>query len=189
MTEQMSFNILTILPLILEMAVLTFAALIDPHIQRRSRKTMLIIVGLNAVHLVQSLLSYDLGFRSGVVLMRRIISVLGYSLSPVLILLLCLLVDDRKSHRFFWILIVVNALVHLATFFSNICFTITEDNYFQRGPLGYTCHITSGVRLIYLLILTLRRYKDIPLKEKVILLCNVLIVVASVVLAAIRRPP
>ena len=38
-----------------------------------------------------------------------------------------------------------NGLIYLTAIFSDISFTIDEKNMFRRGPLGFSCHIASGI--------------------------------------------
>ena len=75
-----------------------------------------------------------------------------------------------------------NAAIHLTALFSDICFSIDGDNHFHRGPLGYSCHITSAICLAYLMYITIRKYKGVQGKERMIPLYNALLIVASVAL-------
>lgn len=58
---------------------------------------------------------------------------------------------------------------------------ITEDNRFQRGPLGYTCHVVSGFMLFYLLWLTFRKYGEGIRWEALIPVFNAVVIIISVI--------
>ena len=71
--------------------------------------------------------------------------------------------------------------MHLSAFFSQICFDVTADNVFHRGPLGYCCHIVSGVLLLQLLYSSLRRYSREKKAAALIPVADVLLIIVSVV--------
>ncbi len=131
---------------------LVFTVLNDTYIQRVHRRLILIIVALELVLIAQNAAEFLLDMHSFYVL-RIYNSVIGYSTRPVIIVLFFHITSARKKHIAAWILAFVNMAVHVTAFFSDICFTVNENNHFQRGPLGYCCHIVSAIllaKLVYL---------------------------------------
>lgn len=112
-----------------------------------------------------------------------LVGIFGYSMRPVVPALLLYIVGPRKNHRWVWALVVGNALIHLTALFSDVCFSIDAANRFHRGgPLGYSCHIVSGILLAHLLALTLREYRRQRKIEALIPVFNAAIIILSVVL-------
>ena len=110
---------------------------------------------------------------------RLVTSIYDYTIRPVIIVCFMQIVNKDKRP---WVLVALNTLVFLTALFSNVAFTITEDNNFVRGPLGFTCHLISFVLLIWLLCQVIVRYKH---KKNFIMIMPFLIVIAIMVSAII----
>jgi len=153
-------NLTAIVSLFLELFCLLFVVLFDPYIKRSHRRIMLLCIVLVALSVVQNLLNDFFVFCYDSPTLRTFNSIFGYSVSPFIIVLFCLLVNDKAKTFPLWIIAGVNALIHSTALFSHICFWISEDNRFQRGPLTYTSHVVCTGLLLYLLFLTLKRKGD-----------------------------
>jgi sensor histidine kinase YesM len=69
----------------------------------------------------------------------------------------------------------------MSAFFSGICFSISPDNHFIRGPLGYTCAVVSFLLLAFLSWTVIRRYqKEGKFQAFSPAIFSLLIIVASV---------
>ena len=174
-------DLMSVLPLFLELFCLLIVVLFDPHIKRVHRRIMLINVVLIALSLVQNLFNDYFTFYGDTPPLRTLNSIFGYSVAPVILLLFCHLVAERGRFVPLWILVGVNALIHVTALFSRICFWI-EDNHFKRGPLTYFSHVCCALILLWLLLLTFRRKKDRKIIHLFIPVFNVVLVVAAVVL-------
>ena len=177
MGNDLHSTILTVLPYVLQLGGLTFAVFADNYILRRRRRYLFIVVIL-----VTGLIGVDL-YQSGedkTFFMTTLTSVYGYSVRPAIIVLFIHIVHESKRNWYLWLLVVINMLIYLTSFFSDIAFS-NRDNSFRRGPLGYTAFIISGGLLIYLVFLTFREYRHIRRAEVSI----PLIVTAMVVLATV----
>ena len=178
--NETEYLILLLTPVVLQLVGSCFAVWSDPYILRRSRRIMLIIIGLVLCLTVQDLSEhwlYVLGIPRG----RLILGIVGYSLRPLILLQFILLVSDRDRHWLSWLLVVINALVHLTALFSDLCFSIDASNVFTRGPLGYTCHAVSGILLAELVCLSVKRVSKergiqvwIPVFNAALIVCSVL---------------
>ena len=169
------------LPLLLQLIGLTFTVLFDPYIRKKHKTVMLLIVLFVFSLIVQNELNYrlDVGgvYRFG----RTIVSIYGYCVRPLILVLFIFFFRRSKPYWPVWTLIGINLAIHLTAFFSGICFRINEDNHFIRGPLGYSAHVISGVLLLYLAYLSVKEYARVRKWEAVIPLTNVVLIVVAVV--------
>lgn len=159
---------------------LVFAVLVDPYMDSRRRKFMMAVVGVVFVLFMQNRWEYLLELSGESPFQRMLVSMLGYIIRPVVLALLFYIISNKEDHKSVWGLIAVNTVVHLTALFSGICFKITPDNTFVRGPLGYTCHIISALLLMHLLFVTVLECKDERKKDLVIPAFNTAMILASV---------
>ena len=168
------------LPVLLILLGLMFTILVDSYIGARNRRIMLLIVALTFSLILQNCLGYLLDTRIVRPFLRTLVGIYGYSVRPVILLLFLYIVGTKRRIRPFWALAGLNALIHLTALFSGVCFSINAANQFTRGPLGYSCHITSGILLAYLVWRTVREYSRVKRSEMWIPIFNALLIVASV---------
>ena len=167
--------------LFLQLAWLLFSLLIDPYISKRHKRIML-LNGLLAASLVfADMLGVEFEVKQ-MVFARKAASVYQYSMRPVVIVLFMQIIKkDAKP----WVLAGINAAVFLTAFFSGIAFTITPDNHFLRGPLGYSSHIVSGILMIWYVCICARRYRSDRRSENLFLIAIAGCVVTAVVLDSV----
>ncbi len=175
----MTYSLMLLTPLVLQLAGLCFAVRNDPYIRREHRRTLLTVIVLVASLILQNLLEYRME-QFGPPLARTLAAIFGYSVRPVILLLFFYIVSDRKGHLHGWILAGLNAAVHLTALFSPVCFTITAENLFVRGPLGFTCHAVCALLLAELLYLTVKKSGPPGRSQLWIPLFNAGLIVASV---------
>ena len=101
---------------------------------------------------------------------RILMSAIGYSIRPVIIYVVILLLGNVKDRKYTWISIplVVNTVIAFSAFFVDYAYSYTMDNQFVRGPLGYFAFVTSGFYEIVLLICTVKLYKSVKITETII---------------------
>ena len=143
------YGMLLLTPLLLQLFGLFFAVVSDRYLPGKHRKDMLLILLLLLCLLLQNTLEYHLTGGTGV-LARTCCAVAGYSIRPLILLLFLCIVSPGKTHGIGLLLVGVNFAVHLTALFSPLCFTITPEGFFIRGPLGYTCHGISLFLLVEL---------------------------------------
>ena len=171
-----------LLPLFLQLVGLTFAVLIDPYIGRKYRRGMLMIIALIFTLTAQNLIEYMLSDHIPLPRLRILVSMYGYIVRPVILALFFKIVVQDKRHWFVWGLTILNAIIFSTAIFSDICFTISKDNHFYRGTLGYSCHIVSGILILQLLFVTLKGLRHDKKIENSIPIINVFIIVTAVLL-------
>ena len=173
---------LILIPLLLQMLGLTFSVLIDPYIRRDHRRSLLAIMLLVFSLICQNYLGFLLDRNGTMPLQRTLVAIYGYSIRPLILFLFFQIVGENRRNWPFWVLLVLNAAIHLTAVFSGICFQIDAQNHFHRGPLGYACHVVSGIFLAYLVYLTLNEYSRIRKSEMWIPVFNAALIILSVVM-------
>lgn len=143
-------------PLLLLLLGLAFVVGIDPYIRREHRRTMLIIAALCLTLIAQNYWDYTLAVGQPQPLLRTGVSIYGYAVRPVILILFLYIVQPQGKRWYWWALAGLNGAVYLTALFSPISFWIDEWNLFRAGPLGSSCLVTSMVLLISLLMQSLR---------------------------------
>ncbi len=182
MLSDVQMILLILFPLALQIVGLAFAVLMDPYLPHRRRGILMIIITLVISLVMQNIFNYMLSITPGYRILRILNSVFGYTIRPFILFLFIRLIRPDEIQWPLWVLVVVNFLVHMTAVFSDVCFTITADNHFVRGPLGYTCFIISFVLLFLLMGLSLWEYRKIRRIEAMIPVFNAVVIVAAVVL-------
>jgi len=165
--------------LLLQLAGLVFAVLADPYVKRTHRIVMMMIVGAVLLLIGQDYAESLLELVYAVPSLRLLVSIAGYIIRPVIIVLFFYIVKEDRDYNFGWTLVAINAVVYLSALFTDIVFTIDASNTFRRGPLGFTCHIISAILLLQLLWISIREYGRIH-KSNIIPIFNTLLIVGAV---------
>ena len=85
---------------------------------------------------------------------RIFFSAFGYSLRPIIIMLILLIVYEKVSK---WVMVpaVLNVIFSFSAFFTGIFYSFHEDvNTFIRGPLGYAPYVVSAFYVIAFLVVS-----------------------------------
>ena len=172
-----------IFTLLLLLLGLAFTVLIDPYILRGQRKIMLIIVVLCLSLIAQNLWENELFITHSNWALRNCLSVYGYTVRPVILILFLHIIFPEGKKRIQWILVGINAALYITTPFTKLCFEIRESDFVSlRGPLWLACFLVSGILLIELLLRTIIRYKETRRLEQLIPVSVALIIAISVAL-------
>jgi len=171
-----------LVPLVFLLLGLTVTVAVDPYISPRHRFVMLLIVALSAILIAQNQMEDALAEGSLRWLARTAVSVLGYTLRPVFLVLFLYIIRPEKKHWLCWGLILLNALVHMTAFFSHICFWIDKDNHYQGGPLSNFCLIVSLILLAYLFFVSLRDFRRSRMQDMLLPILVVPVILISVYL-------
>ena len=175
--------LLTIVPLLIALTGLTAAVIVDRFINKEQGRGLLIIVALLLTLIAQNYFEYYLDLFYSNPPLRTIVSIYGYSVRPFVIIVLMYLLGKRGKIFFAALgLGIFNALIYLTATFSDIAFRITEDNHYDRGPLGFTCHIISLILLVSLVAMSAVDYYRARKTEAFIPMLSMLIVIVTVYL-------
>lgn len=183
MIEEVGKSILYFAPLPILLVGLTFVVLTDNFIRKEHKSVMLIITAMIFSMIVQNLSEYFLSVPGQSVMLRKLVSMYGYIMRPIIIVMCFYLVGKKdKLFYFAWTLVLINTLIYLTALFSRVAFTISSDNHFLRGPLGFTCHIISAILLLHLLYLSIKECYKVRKAEAVIPIFNLVIIVVGIIL-------
>ena len=150
--------ILSITPYCIILIGLALMVITDTYIGKKSKKLMLAVLGLTVSLVFQNTADYLLNSGESMLFLRKIVGIWGYSARPAIIVLFISILNKERKNIVYWVLVGINTLIYLSAFFSPIVFTYSDSNLFVRGPLGYTCHVISGILLIGLVMLIIRLF-------------------------------
>ncbi len=171
-------NLIVLTPLILQLLGLVLVVLLDPYVEKKLRRLLLLDAALIASLIAENIVSDWFIVHGDVPPARTLLAIFGYAVRPLVLLLICCIVAPDKKHTPFWILTGVNTAVNMTALFSHICFWI-EDNRFHRGPLGFCCHIVSAIILLYILYLAFTAQAKRDRFQLIIPTINIVLVVAG----------
>ena len=122
-------------------------------------------------------------------LLRILLSAVGYSIRPFLVLFIFHLsvrakLSDTKM-MIFAIPAFFNVLAAFSALFTDLVYSYNEANEFVRGPLGYTSHVVLLFYLLCILVFTFQ--KDMERQQgEVVLICAIcMVILFAVVMEAV----
>ena len=174
--------ILMILFMFLLLARLAYSLWKDPYIQRGHKKVLLVTVGLVASLLIQSFCDNMLSSGETFNIIRMSVSIYGYVVRPLLITLFASVLVVSRTQIWSWFLVAFNGFLYLTNPIHKLCFEISENNVFIRGPLGYTCHVISIVLLANVFFLVIREYWRGRKQSMMLPFFNVLAILIAIIL-------
>ena len=122
------------------------------------------ILALLSLEIIEHLCMPDIELK----VFRKILTSVMYSVRPsilyVMLLILCRK-NDKRTLCVFNIMIAVSVITSFLSILFDIGFSYNEANDLVRGPLAFVPIIISAVFMLFLLILTLRKYKHSSSKE------------------------
>ena len=143
--------------------------ILDSYTSKQRKIIFAAIIAATFVLIMQNYFSCYLTWYVKAVTWRILVSVIGYSIRPLIITLFAVLFAPNRKHIFAWCLVGANAFMHTTAFYSDIVFTIKPPNDYSGGPLSYLCLIVSGVLLLYLAAIGFMSYKKNKINMKEIL--------------------
>lgn len=181
----MAWNLTTamvLIPLLFLLTGLAITVLIDPYLSRKRRGVMLVILALSVSLAAQNVIEDYLAAGALRWFWRTALSVYGYTVRPVFLILFLSILRPEKKFLACWGLVVLNWAIHMTAFFSHICFWIDEKNHYRGGPLQNACLVISVLLLVYLLFESARDYRTYGKRDLLIPALVVLMILASVFL-------
>jgi len=185
MTQELVSDLSVILPSVLLTVMLAFFVLTDTYIGNDHRKVLLTVCTLILGLIVQNDADMLLQGRYVNIPLRVAVSIIGYILRPMILVLFCHVVNPRGRFRAAWALVAINGVIYLTASFSHLTFWINESNHYREGPLRYTCHVISAILLFYLLFLSIRRFRTTGARNNWVPLIAALLIIGSIVLDSI----
>lgn len=117
-------------------------------------------------------------------MLRILVSAIGYTLRPIGILNIILIVIRSKdiNYRLLYIPALLNTIISFSALFTDIAFSYSTDNQFVRGPLGLSTYAVGIFYLLLLLVITIRYLKERHRYESMIVIFIVFVAVLSIYL-------
>ena len=168
--------------LILLLFGLGLTIILDSYLRKEHRYILLNIVILCVCLIMQNIMEHVLCLGEPKPLLRTLVSIFGYCVRPVFLVLFLRIVNPEGKSWIWWLLVAINAAINCTALFSGVCFQINENNHYISGPL---CNITlyiSAVLFFILIMHLIKEYKKNREQEKWIPVYVVVIIIVSVVL-------
>ena len=173
-----------ILFLLLQLLGLFVAVRSDHYLDKKRRMILFIITGLAFGLIIQNYGESLIAQGEPHKYLRTAFAVIGYTIRPLIIVLFCHIVEPKRNYKLCWVLVTASAVLHTTSFYCRLCFVITGDNHYIGGPLKNLCFAVSLFLLLYLLYLTIRKFRQNGLQSLLIPLIIVAAIVASTIMDA-----
>ncbi len=144
--------------------------------------TALVLVIVDSIETYTESLSYP-------TMLRVWMSAIGYTVRPLgIFCVLIIITDYRGIKRLFLALpAIINGLIAFSALFTDIAFSYSETNEFERGPLGFATYVTGAIYLILLCIETVKFIQQKDYYEALVVFAIAFINVLSIFLEAVYK--
>lgn len=156
--EQTQMLIALDMAMVLQLMGLWVAVVIDKYIHTEVRRILFAIIGVVLSLIVVSHISAIFDEMNIGGFPATLMAVYGYAMRPVVIVLFIRIMAYKRKSWFLWVILIVNALIHMSAFFSGVCFRLDENGEFTREPLGYTSFVVSALLILYMVYVGFRDF-------------------------------
>ena len=156
---------LSAIPIAVLLLVLLLTVWLDAYLSAERKRVMVIIVALVFSLILQNYMDNRLSLAEVYNALRIPVSIYGYAIRPVILVMFLYIVKPRGRYRVAWAMVGANAAVYLTAFFSNIAFYFSSNGHFHAGPLRHTCTLISAVLYAWLFWLTMRQFRPRQRRE------------------------
>ena len=131
------------------LAGLSIVLYADKSLERRMIIRMAVTIVMIFVYSITCHVETYLGNQIEFSVLRPILSAVNYSLITFLLVNIIMIVYPEQK-KFVYIPAVLNSILCFTSIKTGIVFWFTDDNHFQRGPLGYLTYVIDLIYIIYL---------------------------------------
>lgn len=156
---------LSAIPIAVLLLALLLTVWLDACLSAKRKRVMVIIVALVFSLILQNYMDNRLSLAEVYNALRIPVSIYGYAIRPVILVMFLYIVKPRGRYRVAWAMVGANAAVYLTAFFSNIAFYFSSNGHFHAGPLRHTCTLISAVLYAWLFWLTMRQFRPRQRRE------------------------
>lgn len=137
--------------------------------------------------IVEELLEEYFAAASEPSVIRSILSAIGYTLRPISVYFLAMVINRNSKKNIFWISIpmVINAIIVFSSIPLKTVFFYTDANEFVRGPLWFVPFVVAAFYVILLLMFTVQECKKSDRTEAITILAIVFISVVSTIMESV----
>ena len=156
---------LSAIPIAVLLLALLLTVWLDAYLSAERKRVMGVIIVLVFSLILQNYMDNRLSLAEVFNALRIPVSIYGYAIRPVILVMFLYIVKPRGRYRVAWAMVGANAAVYLTAFFSNIAFYFSSNGHFHAGPLRHTCTLISAVLYAWLFWLTMRQFRPRQRKE------------------------
>lgn len=156
---------LSAIPIAVMLLALLLTVWLDAYLSAERKRVMGVIIVLVFSLILQNYMDNRLSLAEVYNALRIPVSIYGYAIRPVILVMFLYIVKPRGRYRVAWAMVGANAAVYLTAFFSNIAFYFSSNGHFHAGPLRHTCTLISAVLYAWLFWLTMRQFRPRQRKE------------------------
>ena len=156
---------LSAIPIAVLLLALLLTVWLDAYLSAERKRVMVIIVALVFSLILQNYMDNRLSLAEVYNVLRIPVSIYGYAIRPVILVMFLYIVKPRGRYRVAWAMVGANAAVYLTAFFSSIAFYFSSNGHFHAGPLRHTCTLISAVLYAWLFWLTMRQFRPRQRRE------------------------
>ena len=156
---------LSVIPIAVLLLALLLTVWLDAYLSAERKRVMVIIVALVFSLILQNYMDNRLSLAEVYNALRIPVSIYGYAIRPVILVMFLYIVKPRGRYRVAWAMVGANAAVYLTAFFSSIAFYFSSNGHFHAGPLRHTCTLISAVLYAWLFWLTMRQFRPRQRRE------------------------
>ena len=164
LNQQAIYTLMAMLPLVLQVGGLAFAISVDAFFSKRQKRVFLLALFLVLCLIAQNYFENLVASGAPQDRLRTVLSILGYTLRPIILLVLYYVVDPEGRFRQGMALVGINTALYFTALFSPLVFSITDNHYFG-GPLSMTCLIISLVLLAGLIWISICKARQTKGRE------------------------
>ena len=156
---------LSAIPIAVLLLALLLTVWLDAYLSAERKRVMGVIIVLVFSLILQNYMDNRLSLAEVYNALRIPVSIYGYAIRPVILVMCLYIVKPRGRYRVAWAMVGANAAVYLTAFFSNIAFYFSSNGHFHAGPLRHTCTLISAVLYAWLFWLTMRQFRPRQRRE------------------------
>ena len=156
---------LSAIPIAVLLLALLLTVWLDAYLSAERKRVMGVIIVLVFSLILQNYMDNRLSLAEAYNALRIPVSIYGYAIRPVILVMFLYIVKPRGRYRVAWAMVGANAAVYLTAFFSNIAFYFSSNGHFHAGPLRHTCTLISAVLYAWLFWLTMRQFQPRQRRE------------------------
>ena len=156
---------LSAIPIAVLLLALLLTVWLDAYLSAERKRVMGVIIVLVFSLILQNYMDNRLSLAEVYNALRIPVSIYGYAIRPVILVMFLYIVKPRGRYRVAWAMVGANAAVYLTAFFSNIAFYFSSNGHFHAGPLRHTCTLISAVLYAWLFWLTMRQFRPLQRRE------------------------
>ncbi len=181
MSMETRYGLIIFVALLLWLFGFSIIVVLDAYTERKRKKFFAVLIAVMVSLVVQNYSEYSIIRYMPVPVLRLIVVSYRFIIIPVLLVMFAYLISPYGKKIIAWCLVGINTIVYIISAFTHICFYIDESNQYIGGPLQYFCLVVNSILLVYLIYLSVSRFKFSRLKEFIFHTFWIVVIVLAVI--------